>query len=91
MKIQAKTQAKSLQLAELMRYDEFTPVVRYCEWHPYDKSVSGLAQFAAILLKYIHLLPSFEQEHDQCGKWMPFEPTQESLLDCILRMNGVEA
>ena len=30
-----------------------------------------------------------EQEHDQCGKWRPCEPTQANILDEILRMNGV--
>jgi len=95
-------QEKSLKLAELAEWEEADATniwtgedlwninSHYCPLEPYQNTRDGLAQFAAILLENIHLLPSFEQEHDQCGRWRPFEPTQSNLLDEILRKKGVE-
>lgn len=57
---------------------------------PYRDTPEGRAQFAALILENIQLLPQFEQEHDQCGRWWPFEPTQANLLDEILRKHGVD-
>ena len=53
-------------------------------YHPVD----GLAQFAAILLKF----PEVLYEPDSYGVlWgAHVEPTQANILDEILRMNGVE-
>jgi len=51
---------------------------------PYEKSEEGLAQFAAILLKFP------EAFNKASGFWHKLEPTQEAILDEILRMNGVK-
>jgi len=78
------TQDKSLKLAELMGWMELPAMPQ-----PYEDSVIGRAEFAAILLKYL--------EEDQyffegwISRWGTSKPmTQANILDEILRMNGVE-
>ncbi len=44
---------------------------------PYDFDVNGLAQFAAILLKFPGVMWDWEKE-----------PTQANILDAVLRMEG---
>jgi len=73
---------KSLELAKLMGWRE--------KINPYGKG--GLAQFAAILLKFPEVFEYAEgggylkpTEHGGCD----MAPTQENILDEILKINGV--
>ena len=90
-------QEKSLELARLMGFSVIS--VKGQEglfWHdtfrdapmpyePYDLCPNGLAQFAAILLKFQEVVREFPQWTED------FECTQANILDEILRVNGVEA
>ena len=53
------------------------------QYTPYESDEEGLAQFAAILLKFPEVM-EFSTE------WTYNKPTQANILDEILRMNGVE-
>jgi len=101
---------KSLKIAELMGwkgyYTDFTrhdfiwdcnpdfDCTQY-KLEPYEKSEEGLAQFAAILLKFSDIMQRFGRLngvwHIRCKKHeiTEREPTQANILDEILRMNGV--
>ena len=90
-------QEKSLELAELMgwklvtifgdadwhivREPAFLNNDKFPVLEPYAYDADGLAQFAAILLKFPEVFEDFMYE---------FIPTQSNILDEILRMNGVE-
>ena len=98
------TQEKSLKLAELMGWiigygpTRITAIGAGCHcqyrFEPYENTHDGLAQFAAILLKYKEVMARF------CGVAEVNEGvrvaqigggvTQTNILDEILRMNGVE-
>ena len=56
-------------------------------WNPYDSGTYGLAQFAAILLES----PEVHAWQVDGDGFVEGVPTQASLLDDILRMNGIEA
>jgi len=59
------------------------------QFTPYSSNMEGLAQFAAILLRFSYVLERFTKEFPS-GKWMlEKEPTQERILDEILKMNRV--
>jgi len=94
---------KSLELSKLMGWecsemhklfyiesdDEFTD----CILCPYEGCYNGLAQFAAILLKFPEVFEYAEgggylkpTEHGGCD----IAPTQENILDEILKINGVK-
>jgi len=96
---------KSLALAELMGWEqaETCPHVWFMgnglgqmHLHPYSKSYSGLAQFAAILLKFPRVFCRFtEGDLDgftsllfDDGYHDKLEPTQANVLDEILKMQG---
>jgi len=102
---------KSLKLAELMGWEvsEIGWIIIHPTWqdyelnegysgeflHPYKKSMEGLAQFAAILLKFPEFIGDISSKYactckaEDCPKWMDgYRPTQSNILDEILRMNG---
>lgn len=101
---------KSLALAELMGwkisvFDREAPYVdtpfrNYSDLAMYEDSERGLAQFAAILLKFPEVMElSFSYyedegwlEYDDNEKaWVHYDkPTQSTILDEILRINGYE-
>lgn len=66
------------------------------EVQPYKDNEVGLAQFAAILLKFpevMHELSGYDDHPEHGGVGENFfnePPTQANILDEILRMNGVE-
>jgi len=71
-------------------------ITRDVEYDPYN-GVTGLAQFAAILLKFPQWVDEFHTKTKQGmttafhqGWWHDLPPTQENILDEILSMNGVE-
>ena len=72
----------------LLNNDEF-PVLE-----PYVYGADGLAQFAAILLKFPDVMTFVSYEADTTLKMYNGlelkEPTQSNILDEILRMNGVK-
>jgi len=99
---------KSLELAKLMGWKGYYADFEHYDFvwdcnpdfdctqyklEPYEKSEEGLAQFAAILLKFPEVFEYAEgggylkpTEHGGCD----IAPTQENILDEILRMNGVK-
>jgi len=99
-----KEKEKSLELAKLMKWDVVTlngdsdwyvvleAILKLDEYpvlEPYSPRGEGLAQFGAILLQFPEV---FEYASGggfiQC-KDVYIRPTQESILDGILMMNGV--
>jgi len=90
-------QEKSLKLAELMGWSIFEGK-RFLhtgeELEPYADTRSGLAQFAAILLKFPEAMTSYGMKCDGsvylCDSPDDCPPTQTNILDEILRMNGVD-
>jgi len=93
-----KEKEKSLELSKLMGWDvtEIRGNKVICNniefqgqrLEPYAQSSYGLAQFAAILLKFplaMQQMTSFIG----IGPWLR-EPTQSNILDEILRMSGVK-
>ena len=99
-------QEKSVKLAELMGWDEFKHTGAYVvfseyelsELKPYCTDVQGLAQFAAILLKFPEVIfrqadiTSIDTGKDIGfdSRWHYYDFNQTEILDEILRMNGVE-
>jgi len=97
-----KEKEKSLELARLMEWGIHDGRVIINGWHerfdPYGKD--GLAQFAVILLKFPEVMMMFafdkndnrwlDSEDSEDGDLFHGEPTQETILDEILRMNGVK-
>ena len=102
---------KSLKLAEMMGwgviytngYPKVDPAFNsdfagYLYLQPYESDTDGLAQFAAILLKFREVIPRIcrNKWHKQgmqnvCRiELRDVEPTQANILDEILVMNGVE-
>jgi len=101
-----KEKEKSLELAKLMGWTDTKSIhemLRHDVWvvwggrHNrlcmYEANNDGLAQFAAILLKFPEVFEYAEgggylkpTEHGGCD----MAPTQENILDEILRMNGVK-
>jgi len=96
---------KSLELAKLMGwrvhvYDthvNFDGGVIDGVLQPYEKSKSGLAQFGAIELQHKKVMMRFA--FDLCDdRWLDSkdgelfhgEPTQENILDEILKLHGVK-
>jgi len=92
-------QEKSLKLAELMGWevgpDGKGNVVFYevedfggcgSRLQPYAHYEDGLAQFAAILLKFPDVMQGIDYEWHA----YPAEARQRVILDEILRMNGVD-
>ena len=95
------TEGKSMMLAKLMGWgiyggrvtDEVgSDRIGFCEPCPYSDTQQGLAQFAAIMLRFPEVLARFKLMDS--GEWMGGliggEPTQSNILDEILRMNGKE-
>jgi len=95
-----KETEKSLELAKLMGWREFKSTGAYMifseyelsELKPYCSDTQGLAQFGAILLKFPAVF-----EYASAGGFIKYndgytytEPTQENILDEILRINGVK-
>ena len=90
------TQDKSFKLAELMGLTDRTPansIYHYVMWNgkktaftPYYDTDIGRAQFTAILLKNGAMTKRVMNELH--NNMIPL--TQESFLDELLRMNGVE-
>jgi len=91
---------KSLKLAELMGWVVFTyspPFIRFQTsigkklmiLDPYGDTPDGLAQFAAIPLKFPEVMKRLKQDIFTGQSW-DIEPTQANILDEILRMNGVD-
>jgi len=85
---------KSLELSKLMGwrvhvYDthvNFDGGVIDGVLQPYEKNKSGLAQFGAILLQFTEVFDEFDG-----GRYAwEYKPTQESILDEILLLNGVK-
>lgn len=83
------TQEKSLALAELMGWEVQGHAIKLIwsepercsvELCPYTNYIAGLAQFAAILLKY--------QEAAFETSGLLSNPTQADYLDTVLRMEG---
>ena len=72
------TQGKEKALAKLAANDT------NWQWHPYNKTTGGRAQFAAILLKFPDAMAIF------CICLETRDDPQTWLLDKVLRMNGVE-
>jgi len=70
----------------------------YVKFNPYSSSVEGLAQFAAILLKFPEVIFSLvevtsivtgrDMGHE--NRWYYYDFNQSNILDEILRMNGVK-
>ena len=68
---------------------------------PYKDNPTGLAQFAAILLRFPKVMCLFHQvkhvidwpegytEETNKFYWRPKEPTQENILDAILQMHSM--
>lgn len=89
------TELKSLELARLMGWKINkswilrTPYLASHELNPYEQDVYGLAQFAAILLKFPWVMYQFVQQNDSSGIGIK-EPTQANILDEILAMNGLD-
>jgi len=95
---------KSLELAKLMGWREFKSTGAYMifseyelsELKPYCSDTHGLAQFGAILLQFqgvfgLNCFSSYIKNKDTCSNFVwDKEPTQENILDEILRMNGVK-
>ena len=87
---------KSLMLANLMGWepDHDDPNYYWVKEFPvmlcmYEDNLEGLSQFGAIILAHTGIFDRFRKELPS-GEWMfGIEPTQEILLDEILRMNGV--
>lgn len=90
---------KSRKLAELMGWKVMVSTMGTkpkhmvnmgsSEWYtlrPYNSDHWGLAQFAAILLKYPHVFEYAKGGGYINGK----EPTQENILDEVLRINGID-
>lgn len=99
LKSDATEEEKSLALAELMGLivSEDNSVMsrnafdRSHDWkvyNPYEGNIAGLAQFAAILLRFPEVFDSVEDVIISCedGAMRPFN--QANILDEILRMNG---
>ncbi len=107
-----KIEAKSLELAKLMGWKvkysgcvqnfKDLKIITFNGWEahlsPYSDTLSGLAQFAFIILKFPHYVDEFHTETKQGmtsafyqGWWHDEMPTQEKILDAILRINGIEA
>ena len=94
---------KSIKLAELMGWDVFLncndKLVMEGELelqlvNPYSDNDCGKAQFTDILMKFPEIIIAFTNNFtcDCCAADCPIwtkEPTQENILDEILRMNGV--
>jgi len=59
----------------------------YQPLEPYSETIAGLAQFASILLRFSQVMTLSHACHEPI--WNAKEPTQENILDEILRMNGV--
>jgi len=97
---------KSLELAKLMGwyvhvYDthvNFESAIFEGVLQPYEKNEYGLAQFAAILLKFPEVIfrqadiTSIDTGKDIGfdSRWHYYDFNQTEILDEILRMNGVE-
>jgi len=65
---------------------EFGEDVKY---KPYASDEEGLAQFAAILLKFPEVMPYFVNNDGTVSTKLEYgEPTQVNILDEILRMNN---
>jgi len=59
------------------------------QYTPYESDEEGLAQFAAILLKFPEVFPERLESYVGFEGWIK-KPTQANILDEILVMNGVE-
>jgi len=77
----------------ILKLDEY-PVLE-----PYSPRGEGLAQFAAILLQFPDVFAEFDknkygwEQRDCEGNWNvgdEYKPTQENILDEILKLNGVK-
>jgi len=93
-------QDKSIALAKLMGWDvhiydtqiHFKGVGIDGVLQPYDEREYGRAQFATLLLTFPDVLLVFQlAKEGGVGEWeYLLKPTQENILDEILRMNGVD-
>jgi hypothetical protein len=82
-------------IASNYKYTVLFPGVRMCpDLQPYEGNQHGLAQFAAILLKFPEAMTSYGMKCDGsvylCDSPDDCPPTQSNILDEILRMNGVD-
>ena len=98
-------QEKSLKLAELMGWPMWslrpkdmldTELIKGFGAHlcPYKETKHGLAQFAAILLRFPEVMAKIivvdtSSDGDDFVK-LRIKPTQANILDEILKLNGVE-
>ena len=91
------TQDKSLALAYLMGWAKdddkgipwYTSKLNIGTIAPYEDDRDGLAQFAAILLKFSEVMSEIHKNCEALENNITYVD-QEYILDCILRMNGVE-
>jgi len=94
-------QEKSLKLAELMGWEivDSDEAGHYTVLYPFDSDALnpyssqpfGLAQFAAILLKFPEVMAKTEGVWEMTESyWETHKPTQANILDEILAMNGVD-
>ena len=77
----------------LVREDVLQISDMYPVLEPYAQCSEGLAQFAAILLKNPEVMMRFNGcicPERECEQSTESEPTQENILDEILRINGVK-
>jgi len=85
-------QGKSLALAKLMGWTGGDNMGQ-AHLQPYDNSIIGLAQFAAILLKFPEVLSQYDCKvlhNPRNTMWKDgVKPSQESMLDTILEINGI--
>jgi len=96
---------KSMELAKLMGWKLTKKLIikKNHSYHlgntplmPYSRKVSGRAQFADILLKFPEVMCNFVEvitcgDEQLCGEIeLSWKPTQQNILDEILRMNGVK-
>jgi len=79
---------------EYLKVDKFGNGV-FTPFNPYTRGQDGLSQFAAILLKFPQVMMqfAFDKEKDRWlgtvdGDLFHGEPTQENILDEILRMHA---
>ena len=85
-------QDKSLELAKLMGWRAGDNMGQ-THLQPYDNSIIGLAQFATILLKFPEVLSQYDcrvLHNPRNTMWKDgVKPSQENMLDAILKMNGI--
>jgi len=78
-----------------VRFTDYGDIFNIVTLNPYSSSPNGLAQFAAILLKFPEVMKKFTMQGDfgetsltwySCGE---NKPSQGKILDAILLMKGI--